>query len=42
MKKTYEAPVSEQIVMKFESNIMSNVERTTVVKGEDNGWSWNE
>lgn len=43
MKKTiYEAPQMEQIQVRFEQNIMSDVERAKVVNGADSGWSWEE
>lgn len=41
-KMTYEAPATEQMNIRFEQNIMSNVEKATVVNGADSGWSWDE
>ena len=37
----YEAPESELIEIRFEGNILSNVEKVTVISGSDAG-SWDE
>ena len=43
MNKTiYSAPEAEQIQVRLEENILSNVQRANVREAEEEGWSWSE
>ena len=41
-KMTYFAPETEQMDIKFEQNIMSDVQRATEISAETNGWAWDD
>ena len=41
MKAFYEVPECEMLTVRFEENILSNVERVTTISGDDAG-SWDE